>query len=334
MSSGETEWDSGKGEGILDMTSFIIGIITVVAIYCMLVLALNMRWGYCGLLDFGVAGFFLIGAYTAAILISAPSESYVFGVRYTVGYGIAWPLGLIAAAVASGFLAFIIGIPTLRLRGDYLAIVTIGVAEILRYVAINERWLTRGVQGIRNIKRPFESFFAAASLPSDIILLVLTLAILALFLIIASRLYVSPFGRVLRAMREDEVVTSFLGKPVTNFKMHTFIVGGIYMGVAGALFAMFTTAIEPYQFIPTYTFLMWACLIVGGSGNNWGAIVGGALIMGLFVQATRFLPSIPGQPQLIPALRYIAVGILLIVVLRLRPRGLLPEKAIRIEEIE
>ena len=316
------------------MTSFIIGIITVVAIYCILVLALNMRWGYCGLLDFGVAGFFLIGAYTAAILISAPSESYLFGVRYTVGYGIAWPLGLIAAAVASGFLAFIIGIPTLRLRGDYLAIVTIGVAEILRYVAINEKWLTRGVQGIRNIRRPFESFFAAASLPSDIILLVLTLAILGLFLIIARRLYVSPFGRVLRGMREDEVATSFLGKPVMKFKMLTFILGGIYMGVAGALFGMYTTAIEPYQFIPTYTFLMWACLIVGGSGNNWGAIVGGALIMGLFVQATRFLPSIPGQPQLIPALRYIAVGILLIVVLRLRPRGLLPEKAIRIEEIE
>ena len=316
------------------MTSFIIGITTVVAIYCILVLALNMRWGYCGLLDFGVAGFFLIGAYTTAILISAPSESYLFGVRYTVGYGIAWPLGLIAAAGASGFLGFIIGIPTLRLRGDYLAIVTIGVAEILRYVAINEKWLTRGVQGIRNIRRPFESLFAAASLPSDIILLVLTLAILGLFLIIARRLYVSPFGRVLRGMREDEVAASFLGKPVTKFKMLTFILGGIYMGVAGGLFAMYTTAIEPYQFIPTYTFLIWGCLIVGGSGNNWGAIVGGALIMGLFVQATRFLPSVPGHPQLIPALRYIAVGILLIVVLRLRPQGLLPEKAIKLEEIK
>jgi len=314
------------------MTSFIIGIITIVAIYCILVLALNIRWGYCGLLDFGVAGFFLIGAYTSAILISAPSESYLFGVRYTVGYGLSWPIGLIAAAVTSGFLAFLIGIPTLRLRGDYLAIVTIGVAEILRYVAINEKWLTRGVQGIRNIARPFESSFPAASLASDIILLVLTLSILALFFIIASRLYTSPFGRVLRAIREDEVVTSFLGKSVLNFKMLTFVLGGIYMGVAGALFAIYTTAIEPYQFIPTYTFLMWGCLIVGGSGNNWGAILGGALIMGLFVQGTRFLPSIPGQHQLIPALRYIAVGILLIVVLRLRPRGLLPEKAIKTEE--
>jgi branched-chain amino acid transport system permease protein len=138
----------------------------------------------------------------------------------------------------------------------------------------------------------------------------------------------------LRGMREDEVATSFLGKPVRKFKMIAFILGGIYMGVAGALFAMFTTAIEPYQFIPTYTFLIWACLIVGGSGNNWGAILGGALIMGLFVQATRFLPSVPGHPQLIPALRYIAVGVLLIVVLRLRPQGLLPEKAIKVEEIK
>ncbi len=313
------------------MFSFVIGIITVVAIFCILVLALNMRWGYCGLLDFGVAGFFLIGAYTAAILISAPSESYLFGVRHTVGFGLAWPIGLIASAVTSGFLAFLIGIPTLRLRGDYLAIVTIGVAEILRYIAINEKWLTRGVQGIRDIKRPLESFFPAASLNSDIILLALTLSILAFFFIIASRLYRSPFGRVLRAIREDEVVASFLGKPVSNFKMLSFVLGGVYMGVAGALFSMYTTAIEPYQFIPTYTFLMWACLIVGGSGNNWGAILGGALIMGLFVQGTRFLPSIPGQHQLIPALRYIAVGVLLIVVLRLRPQGLLPEKAISTE---
>ncbi len=97
-----------------------------------------MRWGYCGLLDFGVAGFFLIGAYTSAILTSASSESSLFGVHYTVGYSFAWPIGLITAAAISGFLAFVIGIPTLRLRGDYLAIVTIGMAEILRYVAINE----------------------------------------------------------------------------------------------------------------------------------------------------------------------------------------------------
>jgi branched-chain amino acid transport system permease protein len=314
------------------MVSFLIGIITLVAIYCMLVLALNMRWGYCGLLDFGVAGFFLIGAYTSAILTSASSESSLFGVQYTAGYSLPWSIGLIASAVSSGSLAFLIGIPTLRLRGDYLAIVTIGMAEILRYVVINEKWMTRGVQGIRNIARPFESHFPAASLSSDITLLALTIAILILFFIIANRLYASPFGRVLRAIREDEVVTSFLGKRVFNFKMFTFVLGGIYMGVAGALFAMYVTAIEPYQFIPTYTFLMWGCLIVGGSGNNWGAILGGALIMGLFVQGTRFLPSIAGQPQLIPALRYIAVGILLIVVLRLRPRGLLPEKVIKIEE--
>jgi branched-chain amino acid transport system permease protein len=314
------------------MTSFLIGIITIVAIYCILVLGLNLRWGYCGLLDFGIAGFFLIGAYTAGILISAPSESFLFGVKHTVGFGVPWFLGLAAAAVSSGLLAYLIGIPTLRLRGDYLAIVTIGMAEILRYVVVNEKWLTRGVQGIRDIRRPLESFFPAASLPSDVVLLILTLAILSVFFALSQRIYRSPFGRVLRAIREDDVVTSFLGKHVSKFKMATFILGGIYMGVAGALFAMFTTAIEPYQFIPTYTFLIWGCLIVGGSGNNWGALLGGALLMGLFIQGTRFLPSIPSQPQLIPALRYIAVGVLIIVVLRLRPRGVLPEKTVQIRD--
>ncbi len=326
MPCDQAEWDFWKGKGILEMTSFIIGILTIIAIYCIGVLGLNLKWGYCGLLDFGIAGFFLIGAYTTAILISAPSESFLFGVKYTVGYGVAWPFGLIIAAAMSGLLAFIIGIPTLRLRGDYLAIVSIGIAEILRYIVINEKWMTRGVQGIRNIKRPFESFFPAASLPSDIVLLLLTVAILTLFFIISERLFNSPFGRVLRAIREDEVVTSFLGKPIAKFKMLTFILGSIYMGVAGALFAMYTTAIEPYQFIPSLTFLIWTCLIVGGSGNNWGAILGGALVIGLLLQVTRFIPSVTGQPQLVPALRYIAIGVLLIVVLRLKPSGLLPEK--------
>jgi branched-chain amino acid transport system permease protein len=314
------------------MTSFMIGIITIVAIYCILVLGLNLRWGYCGLLDFGIAGFFLIGSYTAAILISAPSESYLFGAKYTVGFGVPWPLGLIAAAVSSGLLAYLIGIPTLRLRGDYLAIVTIGMAEILRYIVLNEKWLTRGVQGIRDIRRPLESFFPAASFRSDVVLLILTLAILALLFAISQRIYKSPFGRVLRAIREDDVVTSFLGKRVSKFKMVAFVLGGIYMGIAGALFAMYVTAIEPYQFIPTYTFLIWGCLIVGGSGNNWGALLGGALLMGLFIQGTRFLPSLSAHPQLIPALRYIAVGVLIIVVLRLRPRGILPEKTIQIRD--
>jgi len=310
-------------------TSFLLSIATIVAIYSILTLALNIRWGFTGLLDFGIAGFFAIGAYTSAILTSPRSEELVFGVRHSLGFGVPFLGGLIAAAAAAAIVAYLIGIPTLRLRGDYLAIMTIGLSEIFRYVAVNEKWLTRGSQGIRNLPRPFSGH---SNLLDALFYFLLVLAVLLILYLISQRVYNSPLGRVLKGIREDETVTEALGKKIFQFRMLAFVFGAAYAGLAGSLWAHYSGSIMPHEFVPDITFLIWVSLTIGGSGNNKGAILGTLVLIGLLQQGTRFLPTIEGYTYLIPGLRLIVIGFLLILCLRFRPQGLIPEKAVRVEK--
>jgi len=310
------------------MISFFISIGIIVAIYALLALAMNVRWGYAGLLDFGIVGFFAIGAYADAILTTPRSEAYVFGVRSAIGFGMPIWLGFLAAAAAAALAAFLIGIPSLRLRGDYLAITTIGLAETIRFVAVNEKWLTRGVQGIRNIPQPFRT---VAPGHHKALYFLLVLAIVVTLYYLVERIRVAPLGRVFRGIREDEVVTESLGKWVFGNQMLAFVLGAALAGAAGSLWAHFAGSIQPHDFGADVTFLIWVCLIIGGSGNNLGAMLGTLLVIGVFQQATRFLPPIPGHPQWIPALRLIAIGLLLIITLRVRPQGLIPERAVDVE---
>lgn len=310
------------------MVSFLISIGIIVSIYALLSLALNVRWGYNGLLDFGIAGFFAIGAYTDAILTTPSSEADVFGVRSAIGFGIPIWAGFLAAAGMAALAALIIGIPSLRLRGDYLAITTIGLAEVIRFIAINEKWLTRGVQGIRSIPQPFRESFPGVHKG---LYFAVVLIIVAVLYYIVERIRVAPLGRVLRGVREDEVVTASLGKWVFGNQMVAFVVGAAIAGAAGSLWAHFAGAIQPHDFQADVTFLVWVCLVIGGSGNNLGALLGALLVIGIFQQATRFLPPVPGHPQWIPALRLILIGLLLIITLRVRPQGLIPERPVDIE---
>ena len=309
--------------------SFLLSIATIIAIYSILTLALNIRWGFTGLLDFGIAGFFAIGAYTSAILTSPPSEELVFGVRHSLGFGVPFIGGLFAAAAAAALVAYLIGIPTLRLRGDYLAIMTIGLSEIIRYVAVNEKWLTRGSQGIRNLPRPFSGH---SNLLDGLFYFFLVLAILLILYIISQRIYNSPLGRVLKGIREDETVTEALGKKVFKFRMLAFVTGAAFAGVAGSLWAHYSGSIMPHEFVPDITFLIWVSLTIGGSGNNKGAILGTLVLIGLLQQGTRFLPTIEGYTYLIPGLRLVVIGLVLILCLRFRPQGLIPEKAVSVEK--
>ena len=311
-------------EGIL---SFLLSIATIVAIYSILTLALNIRWGFTGLLDFGIAGFFAIGAYTSAILTSPHSEELVFGVRHSLGFGVPFLGGLLAAAAA--IVAYLIGIPTLRLRGDYLAIMTIGLSEIIRYMAVNEKWLTRGSQGIRNLPRPLSGY---SNFLDSLFYLLLVVAVLLILYFISQRIYNSPLGRVLKGIREDEIVTGALGKKIFHFRMLAFVSGAAFAGVAGSLWAHYSGSIMPHEFVPDITFLIWVSLTIGGSGNNKGAILGTLVLIGLLQQGTRFLPTIEGYTYLVPGLRLIVIGFVLILCLRFRPQGILPEKAVRVEK--
>lgn len=297
--------------GLLNYATFFL---TFASVYAILTLALNMQWGLTGLFNLGIAGFFAVGAYTSAILTSPAHPDYLGG------FGLPIFVGAVAAMITSGIVAVVIGLITVRLRTDYLAIATIGVAEIIRLFLKNEAWLTNGVRGIPGIPAPFGG--------DPVLVLILLLVIVAIIYFLVERARVSPWGRVLRAQRENEDGTLAAGKNTNRFRLEAFAVGSSFMGLAGALYAHFIGFITPQAFLPLYgTFLVWVMLIAGGSGNTLGALIGGFGIW-LLWSGTQILTDIlpPGYATQAGAIRILLIGLLLEIVLLLRPQGLIPEK--------
>ncbi len=289
-------------------------------IYAILCLGLNLQWGFTGLFNIGIAGFYAIGAYTSAILTTPPSPSHIGGFQLPM------VVGMSGAALTSGLLAYLIGKPTLRLREDYLAIATIGIAETLRLGLKNEAWLTNGVQGIRDIPRPLQEAFGTSY---DRFYLGLMVLSIVLIYVASERLMRSPWGRVLKAIREDEDVAASLGKDVFHYKMQALVLGAMIMGLGGSFYAHYVKYISPDTFNPLMgTFLIWVMVMAGGSGNNRGVILGAVVIWYLWSFSEdlvlRLLPSSLGTKA--GDLRVILIGLVLQAILLKRPQGLLPEK--------
>ncbi len=310
-------------EGILS-PSYLASFFIVVGIYAVFALGLNVHWGYTGIFNFGIAGFFAVGAYTTAILTKDPqSGPYV---EYIGGFGLPYVLGILGAGAACGILAFIIGIPTLSLREDYLAIASIGVAETLRRVFINERWLANGTRGMVGIPRPLHGLVD----PSDYkyVYLGIVVAILIVVYIAIERGIRSPWGRVLRAIREDEMTAAASGKNIFAFKMQAFVFGAVIMGIGGAMYAHHVGAITPDTFAPFFgTFLIWVMLIVGGSGNNKGAVLGAFVVWGIWTGTDWMINHAPGLLETrVFYIRNLLIGLLVVAVLLIRSGGILGEE--------
>ncbi|MFQ5880623.1 MAG: branched-chain amino acid ABC transporter permease, partial [Dehalococcoidia bacterium] len=270
---------------------------TFVAIFAIFSLGLNVQWGYTGVFNFGVMAFFLVGANAAAIITKrSPTEEEGQFVKFVGGFGdeldfipfldseqwLPFLFGTLGAAVFSGVLAFLLSIPALRLREDYLAIATIGIAELLRRVTIEERGLVNGTRGLLGIPRPLGDLVE----PNEykFVIFGIAVAVLILVYIAVERGIRSPWGRVLRALREDELTTAASGKNVFGFKSQGFVVGAMIMGIGGAIYAYANSAISPDTFTHFFgTFIFWAMLIVGGSGNNKGAILGAYVVWGFWI---------------------------------------------------
>ncbi len=295
------------------MIGYLTTIATLVLIASLVGLGLNIQWGVVGLVNFGVAGFFALGAYVTAIVDNAGAGP--FG-------------GLAAAAIACAAASAVLALLSTRLEDDYLAIVTIGFGEVVRLVTLNETWLTGGALGISNIPRPFASWVAADSYPS--LFLLLTAATVAIVFLILEALVRSPFGRALRAVRDDDMVAAALGKPVLLLRVKAFALGGAVMGIAGALHAFYLTYIDPTQFTPVLTAYAFMAVIAGGRGSNVGLLLGASTVMAL-IEGTRFLKdAIPilDNTQL-AALRLALIGMGIIVLLIYRPQGLMAEPHLR-----
>jgi len=306
--------------------------VSIAIVFSVLALGFNLQWGYTGLFNAGISGFFLIGAYVAAIAITPPSPPIIIG-GITVypghlgGYQLPFIVGALLAMLASGTAAALVALPTLRLRADYLAIATIAFAEIVRIFVINLESVTGGTIGIILIPRPVEFT------PPDPFLNAVTIVgiggmILLVLLVLLQFMAESPWGRVLRATRDDEEATMVLGKNTFRYKLQAFALGGAIMGLAGALFAVTLVYVEPSgSFAPSVTFSVWVMVIVGGSGNNRGAILGAFLIYGmewLSVQLKDLAPA--GLKDTIFYIRLMIIGVLLILLVLYRPEGILREK--------
>jgi neutral amino acid transport system permease protein len=427
------------------MIGYLVSLVIFTAIYALFSLGLNLQWGFTGLINFGYVAFMTIGAYVTVLLSLAQ-----------VPLIIAAPIGGAFAAI----LGLLIGFSTLRLREDYLAIVTIGVSEVIRLIALNEEWLTRGSFGIQNYPLPLENFrptpfsklVMIAILTAIVVMatwqiwrwlrqqlkgkslsllwrntLVLAAYVVALLLLVAGvaavgqrlkgvlpsgllaalvlaalagvvwlfvqigrrfisklsdwsggvmllstlffavcglwlygvgvlslvnfsqnpsrnglmfvsvvvlaltywaleRLVRSPWGRVLKAIREDEEVAKALGKNVFWYKLQSLMIGGFIGGIAGALFAWQLTTVYPENFAPLITFNAWTIVVLGGAGNNAGTLLGAAIFWA-YTTATRFLDSIiPLDDARLGALRIMLIGLLLMVLMMWRPQGLLGKK--------
>jgi len=343
---------------ILGYFLYAMSLLTMGGIYALLALGLNAQWGFAGLFNAGIAGFAAVGAYTYAILTTAGSPLH-YG-----GLGLPLIVGELAAMAVAGVIAGIIGVICVRLRADYLAIATIGIAEIIKLVLKNESVITNGPRGINKIPRTFEHFTEErfytswpmswfdtaegwtgffATLPNwwwqpffaGTVLFFVMIVYLAL-----ERARLSPWGRMMTAIRENEPAAGAAGKNVTRRRIEAFIIGAVIMGLGGALLGQHLRLIEPTNtFDPAkMTFLVWVMLIAGGSGNNRGAILGAFLIWVIWSSSELMIKGVidfiagifDGLDIAILQtragfLRMLLIGLLLQVILQRYPHGILPE---------
>ena len=313
--------------GIID---YLVGFAIMAMIYGIFALGLNVHWGFTGLFNIGIAGFFALGAYTAALLTSPPPdpeqfEDFIFGGNLAqhglldLGVDAWFFVSLAAAAVVCGIVALLIGTITLRLNDDYLSMATLGIAESVRLFFLNEKWAANGSKGLYRIPKFMGELVPPESydyLYAGVVLIVLIVLFAAV-----QRAVRSPWGRVLRAIREDEVTTAASGKNVFHFKLQSFVFGAMIMGIGGAVFAHHVRFLSPLTFDPLLaTFVIWAMLMVGGSGNNFGAVLGAFVVWGVWA-GTQFLPGIFSDPSF----RLLMIGVLIVAIMLLRPGGLLGE---------
>jgi branched-chain amino acid transport system permease protein len=310
---------------MIGVINFFISFAIMASIYAIFSMALNIHWGYTGLLNFGIAGFFAIGAFTSALVTSAmPTGDAAAFIKQAIGLNAPFLVGVIAAAIVSGIIAALVGMLTLRISEGYLAICTIGISESIRLFFNNERWLANGAQGLIGLKKPLADIIPPG-LYNYFYLFIVLLFLLAIYLAIEVGIR-SPWGRVLKAIREDEVMTGANGKNVFFFKLQAFIFGGIIMGIGGALYAHSSGAIQPGTFEPLFgTFIIWAMLTLGGTGNNRGAILGAFIVWGLWsLSNIVILNFVPVWFQTkAPYIRYILIGLILIIILLKRPKGIM-----------
>lgn len=335
--------------------SFLVTLLTLTGIYALLTIGLNIHFGFTGLINFGHVAFFAAGAYTSAILTSPPpaavggvNVSYIWAGNLPMPLG--FPISLAGATVAGGILALIIGLTSIRLSSHYLAVVTFAAAGVFEGLIVNEKWLTNGPFGFNRVPQPFVDTLSTDAW--QITYLLIVVGLVAGTWVVINHLMNSPFGRLLKGVRDDEDASKMLGKETNWVKLKSFVLGGAIAGLAGGAFAHYFGTVAPQQFVTEVTILVFIAMLLGGTASIAGSVVGAALLIA-FRDGTRFLPNLyswlvdlfpapvadvlatffgyfPKHPNVLPAFRFIVIGLILIAVIRFRPEGMLGD----IREVE
>ncbi len=308
-------------------STFWIGVGILAAIYTIVALGLQLNVGFTGMDNFGMAGFMAVGAYAMAILT----------VDHDISFWLSLPISM-AITMAFGLL---VGLPSLRLRSDYFAIATIASAELIRLVAQNSQGLTGGNQGIFcsddfsvcyddtwvKVSDDISSFFSdlgMSDVPTAFPLLVVAWAVAIILTVVLARVQKTPWGRVLRAVREDEDAARALGKNTVGYKLQSLVIASAIASIAGWLLALNLATIHPTDYEPIVTFFGYSVLVLGGLANYWGVPLG-ALFFWILVEGTRTLELFQDESQQV-ALRLFVAGAVLILVMVFRPQGAFGKK--------
>lgn len=363
-----------------EVAGFLATVTFYAAVFALLALALNLHWGYTGLFNIGVVGFMAVGVYTFAILTAAPDAS-------PAGFGLPMIVGVIGGTIAAALAGAVIALPALRVRADYFAIITLGFSEIvrlsitsgtLRQVEVGDRVYGTGggsgirydpVDGVVTWLLELPGLESAGLLLYDIAALadvstsvvdrflyaIILMVFILLFYALLHRIARSPFGRVLKAIREDEVVARSLGKRTQMTKIKVFMVGTALMGLGGILWLGSRSLVSPDALMPVITFYIFVALIIGGSGSNTGSVVGAFVFAAFLWEGPRFIRTIARtnldvrSPSTIydafvelaafdpmpligyligslDELRWILLGTVLIVLMIKRPKGLMGDR--------
>ena len=291
------------------LEAYIIHLLILIGIYIILAISLNLAMGFTGLFNLGHVAFYGVGAYTSALL--------------TLNLGIPFWISLLIGGLIASFFGLLLAIPTVKLKGDYLAIATLGFAVIIENIFRNWVSLTRGSLGLSGIPKPiiFGLSFSGSSY------LILVAFFVFLTYVIIKHITDAPFGRVLKAIREDELAASSLGKNIVKYKTQSLVISAFFAGIAGSLYAHYITFIDPSSFTILESILIISMIIVGGLASVGGAVIG-AVILVLLPEPLRFLP-LPSFS--IGALRQMIYAALLIILLIKRPQGILGEFSLKKE---
>jgi branched-chain amino acid transport system permease protein len=309
------------------MINYLVTIFTEGAIFAIMALGLNIVWGWSGDFDLAFYGYVALGSYMTLVLTIGKAMDPS---TYILGLTLPFPVAVILATLSAMLLALVVGAIALRhLRGIYFSIVTLGAVYVLYIFAGQFVPLFNGFNGLSGLFDPMGDVLGIDFNAYPFFYLGLCIVVLALVLVLVTRLSGSRFGLALRSLREDERAAAAFGRDIYLTKLKAYVLGAGLGGLGGALFAGYLSAFNTSAWSPVETITLYAAILVGGRGSTRGVLLGIVVMYMGLQEATRYLPEIAGHPSYAPAIRLIITGIVLVLFIRFRPQGIIPERRLR-----